>query len=224
MKLSEKFLELAAVGSEWILWILVGLSVVSVAVMIERLIFYAGIQGRDPALVRALHAALDDHDLDKAREVLRGAKSPGARMAAQMLESHGRGVHSMSAIMAALRPGEKLRLERNLNFLGTVGSNAPFIGLLGTVLGIIETFRAIERSGVVGSAEYSNAVMAGIYEALVATAVGLLVAIPAVIAFNYFQRRVKALLGEADALTNMVLSLSGSDDSRPAGADTSRGH
>lgn len=210
MKLSEKFLELSAVGSEWILWILVGLSVVSVAVMIERLIFYSGVQGRDSALVRALHAALADRDIAKAQEILRGATSPGARIAAQMLETSQRGPGSMAAIMAALRPGEKLRLERNLNFLGTVGSNSPFIGLLGTVLGIIETFRAIERSGVMGSAEYSNAVMAGIYEALVATAVGLLVAIPAVIAFNFFQRRVKALLGEADALTNMVLSLSSS--------------
>jgi biopolymer transport protein ExbB/TolQ len=210
MKLSEKFLELSAVGSEWILWILVGLSVVSVAVMIERLIFYSGVQGRDSALVRALHAALADRDIAKAQEILRGATSPGARIAAQMLETSQRGAGSMAAIMAALRPGEKLRLERNLNFLGTVGSNSPFIGLLGTVLGIIETFRAIERSGVMGSAEYSNAVMAGIYEALVATAVGLIVAIPAVIAFNFFQRRVKALLGEADALTNMVLSLSSS--------------
>ena len=124
-----------------------------------------------------------------------------------MLETAGRGSDSMAAIMAALRPGEKLRLERFLSFLGTVGANAPFIGLLGTVLGIIETFRAIERTGVAGSAEYSNQVMAGIYEALVATAVGLVVAIPAVIAYNFFQRRVKALLGEADALTNMVLAL-----------------
>lgn len=207
MKLSEKFLELSAVGSEWILWILVGLSVVSVAIMIERMIFYSSVQGRDAALVRALHAALGERDTAKAQELLRGSPSPGARIAQQMLETSQRGPASMSAIMAALRPGEKLRLERNLNFLGTVGSNAPFIGLLGTVLGIIETFRAIERTGVMGSAEYSNAVMAGIYEALVATAVGLLVAIPAVIGFNYFQRRVKALLGEADALTNMALSL-----------------
>ncbi|WAS92984.1 MotA/TolQ/ExbB proton channel family protein [Nannocystis punicea] len=221
MKLSEKFLELSAVGSEWILWILVGLSVVSVAVMIERLIFYSGVQGRDSALVRALHAALADRDVAKAQEILRSATSPGARIASQMLETSHRGAGSMAAIMAALRPGEKLRLERNLNFLGTVGSNSPFIGLLGTVLGIIETFRAIERSGVMGSAEYSNAVMAGIYEALVATAVGLIVAIPAVIAFNFFQRRVKALLGEADALTNMVLSLSGNQAS---GSDAPRAH
>lgn len=213
MKLSEKFLELAAVGSEWILWLLVILSVVSVAVMIERVIFYAGVRGRDSALVRPLHAALGDKDIGKAHELLRGSTAPGARIASQMLDTHQRGGGSMAAIMAALRPGEKLRLERNLNFLGTVGSNAPFIGLLGTVLGIIETFRAIERTGVAGSAEYSNAVMAGIYEALVATAVGLIVAIPAVIAFNYFQRRVKGLLSEADALTNMVLSLF-SDEAR----------
>jgi biopolymer transport protein ExbB/TolQ len=216
MKLSDKFLELSAVGSEWILWILVGLSVLSVAVMIERAIFYIGVAGRDHTLLRSLHAALSDHDVAKAQALLRDARSPGARIAAQMLESHQRGSGSMAAIMAALRPGEKLRLERNLNFLGTVGANAPFIGLLGTVLGIIETFRAIERQGIAGSTEYSNAVMSGIYEALVATAVGLVVAIPAVIAYNFFQRRVKSLLGEADALTNMIIALLGRSDEKHA--------
>jgi len=207
MKLSEKFLELAAVGSEWILWLLIGLSLLSVAMMIERLIFYQGLRGRDEAVLKTLHVALADHDIARARALVKDSPAPGGRIAAQMLETSARGHASMAAIMAALRPGEKLRLERNLNFLGTVGANAPFIGLLGTVLGIIETFRAIERQGVAGSAEYSNAVMAGIYEALVATAVGLVVAIPAVIAYNFFTRRVKALLGESDALTNMVLAL-----------------
>ncbi len=207
MKLSDKFLELAAVGSEWILWLLVGLSLISVAVMIERIIFYQSIRGRDAALLRGLHTALADHDLATAQALVKNSAAPGGRIATQMLDTSRRGTDSMAAIMAALRPGEKLRLERSLNFLGTVGANAPFIGLLGTVLGIIETFRAIERTGVAGSAEYSNQVMAGIYEALVATAVGLLVAIPAVIAYNFFQRRVKGLLGEADALTNMILAL-----------------
>ncbi|MBL8969354.1 MAG: MotA/TolQ/ExbB proton channel family protein [Myxococcales bacterium] len=207
MKLSDKFLELAAVGSEWILWLLVGLSLISVAVMIERIIFYQSVSGRDANLLKALHSALADNDLARAQALVKDSGAPGGRIATQMLDTSSRGTGSMAAIMAALRPGEKLRLERSLNFLGTVGANAPFIGLLGTVLGIIETFRAIERSGVAGSAEYSTAVMSGIYEALVATAVGLLVAIPAVIAYNFFQRRVKALLGEADALTNMVLAL-----------------
>jgi biopolymer transport protein ExbB/TolQ len=209
MKLSDKFLELAAVGSEWILWLLVGLSLISVALMIERVIFYMGLRGRDAALLKSLHTALTDRDLPRAQNIVKDSPGPGGRIAAQMLETADRGSAAMAAIMAALRPGEKVRLERNLNFLGTVGANAPFIGLLGTVLGIIETFRAIERQGIVGSSDYSNAVMAGIYEALVATAVGLVVAIPAVIAFNFFQRRVKSLLGEADALTNMIIALLG---------------
>lgn len=209
MKLSDKFLELAAVGSEWILWLLVGLSLISVALMIERIIFYVGLRGRDAALLKSLHTALADRDLPRAQNIVKDSPGPGGRIAAQMLETADRGSAAMAAIMAALRPGEKVRLERNLNFLGTVGANAPFIGLLGTVLGIIETFRAIERQGIVGSSDYSNAVMAGIYEALVATAVGLVVAIPAVIAFNFFQRRVKSLLGEADALTNMIIALLG---------------
>jgi biopolymer transport protein ExbB len=124
-----------------------------------------------------------------------------------MLDNRERGGKAMSSIMSAMRPAEKLRLDKNLAFLGTVGANAPFIGLLGTVLGIITTFRMLEQAGTMGTAEYSAAVMGGIYEALVATAVGLLVAIPAVIAFNVFQRRVKLLLGEADALTHMVHAL-----------------
>jgi biopolymer transport protein ExbB/TolQ len=208
MKLSDKFLELAAVGSEWILWLLVGLSLISVALMIERIIFYMGVSGRDAAALKGLHSALADRDIARAQSLVKDSPAPGGRIAVQMLDTAERGSAAMAAMAAAARPGEKLRLERNLNFLGTVGANAPFIGLLGTVLGIIETFRAIERQGIVGSSEYSNAVMAGIYEALVATAVGLVVAIPAVIAYNFFLRRVKSLLGEADALTNMVIALS----------------
>jgi biopolymer transport protein ExbB len=101
----------------------------------------------------------------------------------------------------------EIALTRHLTAIATVGANAPYVGLLGTVLGIITTFRQLEQGGTMGTAEYSKAVMGGIYEALVATAVGLLVAIPAVIAYNYFQRLVKLLLGEADGLTNMVQAL-----------------
>jgi len=216
MNLTEQFLELSSVGAEWILYLLIILSLASVALMIERGLFYRGIRGRDAALLKSLHAALCDGEVDKAKRLVGVASAPGGRIAATMLDNIERGPKAMSAMMDAQRPGEKLRLESNLNFLGTVGANAPFIGLLGTVIGIIETFSQIEGAGVAGSAEYSDAVMGGIYEALVATAVGLLVAIPAVIAYNYFQRRVKALLSEADALTNLVLSLYADGDKPPA--------
>lgn len=211
MNLTEQFLQFANVGAEWILWLLVLLSLASVALMVERALFYRSLSGKDAALLPKLHATLATKDFEQAKQVTQNATAPGGRMVNQMLANVHRGPKAMDAIVDALRPGERVRLDRNLNFLGTVGANAPFIGLLGTVLGIINTFRSIEQSGVQGSAEYTDAVMGGIYEALVATAVGLMVAIPAVIAYNYFLRRIKTLMSEADALTNMVHALLSND-------------
>ena len=95
-----------------------------------------------------------------------------------------------------------MKLERGLVFLGTLGNNAPFIGLFGTVLGIMRAFKDLAANTTEGSA----AVMAGIAEALVATAVGLLVALPAVAIFNAFQRSIKRRLVLSDAVGHVVLS------------------
>ena len=99
---------------------------------------------------------------------------------------------------------QRLKLEKRLTFLGTLGNNAPFIGLLGTVIGIIGAFDALGKAKsatMQGAANVApEAVMSNIAEALVATAVGLLVAIPAVAAFNMFQRVVKTTLANTEAL------------------------
>jgi biopolymer transport protein ExbB len=95
----------------------------------------------------------------------------------------------------------RLKWEKNLAVLATIGSNAPFIGLFGTVLGIIKAFHDLSQQAGAGA----TGVTAGISEALVATAVGLLVAIPAVVAYNVFQRRVKSALGEAEALKSYLV-------------------
>jgi biopolymer transport protein ExbB len=115
----------------------------------------------------------------------------------------------MSATTARVRPA----LEKNLAFLSTVGNNAPFVGLFGTVIGIIQAFDALKPpSGISGAAAAAAAqaatgrVMGTIAEALVATAIGLLVAIPAVAANNIFQRRVKAMLASTESLTQLVLA------------------
>ena len=96
---------------------------------------------------------------------------------------------------------QRQRLEKGLNILATLGANAPFIGLLGTVFGIIQAFSKLssEQGG-------SSTVMASIAQALVATAMGLFVAIPAVIAYNHFNQRLKAMMGSAEALKNLYLS------------------
>ena len=111
-------------------------------------------------------------------------------------------VEAAEKAMSGVATAEKLQMERGLSFLATVGSNAPFIGLLGTVLGIMKAFQDLALDTDEGSA----AVMSGISEALVATAVGLLVAIPAVVLFNYFRGLVKARLARASSLADQVLA------------------
>ena len=95
----------------------------------------------------------------------------------------------------------RLAWDKNLHILATIGNNAPFVGLFGTVLGIIKAFHDLSEQTGTGP----QTVTSGISEALVATAVGLLVAIPAVIAFNLFQRRVKSGLLQAEALKSFLI-------------------
>jgi biopolymer transport protein ExbB/TolQ len=223
MSLTEEFLKFSLLGAEWVLWLLVVLSVLSVYVMIERALFFRGISGADREIRRKLIGALADGDLPAAKKLVENAAGPGGRMVREMLSHAGKRSEAIDAAMNAIRPEEKLRLERNLAFLGTLGANAPFIGLFGTIIGIIKALRDQAESGLLqGGGEASKAVISGIYEALVATAVGLLVAIPAVVAYNTFQRRVKRTLSEAEGLANTARSFI-ADEVEPSGtkaADT----
>lgn len=212
MSLTQEFLKFSLLGAEWVLWLLVVLSVLSVYVMIERGLFFRGVSGADREIRRKLIGALTDGDLADAKKTVENAAGPGGRMVREMLRHAGKSGEAIDAAMNAVRPEEKIRLERNLAFLGTLGANAPFVGLFGTVLGIIKAFKDLAESGLQPGGETSTEVMAGISEALVATAVGLLVAIPAVVAYNIFQRRVKRTLSEAEGLANTARSFIASED------------
>lgn len=205
--ITEKFLDFALLGAEWVMWVLVVLSLISVYVMVERLLYFGSATKADAEVRRKLFETLGDHDYEQAAKLTRDTTGPAARIIGEMVEVAGRGKAAIEAAMNSGRSEEKLRLERNLNFLGTVGSNAPFIGLFGTVLGIIQAFNELAKSGVKPGGEQSATVMAGISEALVATAVGLLVAIPAVVAYNVFQRRVKRTLAHADSVATSALAI-----------------
>lgn len=113
-----------------------------------------------------------------------------------------RGPAALEEVIAGATQSERLKMERGLAYLGTLGNNAPFIGLFGTVLGIIRAFRDLSANTIEGSA----AVMAGIAEALVATAVGLLVALPAVAIFNAFQRAIRAQVVASDVASRVLLA------------------
>jgi biopolymer transport protein ExbB len=202
MQLTERILAFTLLGSAWVLWLLVFLSVISVAVMIERALAMSGRFDGLNAVSDRLRKSLTDGDIAGARELLGEPKSPEVRVALIGIEALTHGKNATVEAMAAARSQERLRLETRLGILGTLGNNAPFVGLFGTVLGIIKAFSDLAKNQSAGA----SAVMMGISEALLATAVGLMVAIPAVIAFNIFQGRVRRTMGRVDALAHLVLS------------------
>jgi len=201
MHLTERLLGFMLLGSEWVLWLLLCLSVISVAVMVERAIFLRA-RGYADALARELRALLKGGDVEGARQALAGRTAPAAVVAAAGIDHYDRGSEAAGEAMAGAKARLRIDMERNLGVLGTLGNNAPFIGLFGTVLGIIKAFADLSHNSGGGA----GAVMAGISEALVATAVGLMVAIPAVIGFNYFQGKVRKSLARVDAIAHLVLA------------------
>lgn len=190
----------ATLGSvEWVLWLLVALSVASVAVMLERGAFYYLRRLRGTA---DLFPLLANMQWEKAQALLQGQKGLEASALLVGLSLVKADPKAAEENMSAALAKGKIGLERYLSFLGTLGSNAPFIGLFGTVLGIIKAFHELGRQS---GADMQQAIMAGISEALVATAVGLAVAIPAVVAFNAFTRTLKSRVGRAQALAHLLL-------------------
>jgi biopolymer transport protein ExbB len=205
MNLTTKFLSFTLLGAEWVLWLLIALSCVSVAIMLERAFFFLT-HGFDVAqATEQLKKLLRSGKISDARALLKTSPAIEAIVLDAGLAEVERGVDAVSEAMLSAKARERLRLERNLAVLGTLGNNTPFIGLFGTVLGIIKASHDMTALKAAGG-EAAAAVMAGVFEALVATAIGLLVAIPAVIGYNYFQRRVRATLSRTDALAHLVLS------------------
>jgi len=200
MDLFEKLSSLSQFGSLWVLWVLVGLSVLALTVVIERGVLFFSSRDDVLGLRREVRGLLSDGNVALARKRLEHSPSFEARVAAAGLDSENAG--SAEERMRGEQQVARLSMERNLAFLGTLGNNAPFIGLLGTVIGIVRAFRELAQS----KGQISAALMAEIGEALVATAVGLLVALPSIALFNLFQRTIRARLSRADALSGEVLA------------------
>ena len=194
--LTEYLSRVAMLGAEWVLYLLAVLSVVSVAMMIERLWTFFR--------TRESLARLEAHFLaptggDSVEMPESGLELETLKAAEQLV---GEGTESvdpavLSERVEALMAAYRRDLERFLPFLGTMGNNAPFIGLFGTVIGVIQAFAVLGDNPEGGA----GAVMSGISEALVATGAGLAVAIPAVVAYNFFSRMVD---GYADRFTPLL--------------------
>ncbi|WP_437283176.1 MotA/TolQ/ExbB proton channel family protein [Sorangium sp. So ce375] len=198
-------------GAAWVMWLMIGLSVVSVAIILERAWFFWSLRDDLTVLARDLRASLDD-SIEAARRRMEASPSAEAAVVSAGLAVAHQGPEAADEAMAGAAALQRMKLERRLAYLGTLGNNAPFIGLFGTVIGVVGAFDALGQAAKTPVAQATSqamapqAVMSSIAEALVATAVGLAVAIPAVAANNFFQRMIKSTLANTEALTRVLLA------------------
>ncbi len=190
---------LTRIGSLAVLAILIALSVWSFTIMIDRYRLFKTMQPTDDAKKRVTQGSWADLQGWAAQQAQLG--NVPARTTHAALTLGGRNPDAIDRAVKSTLTEERARLEKGLTVLATLGSNAPFIGLFGTVLGIIEAFGQL-------SSQQTNtqAVIGGVSEALVATAVGLFVAIPAVVAYNVFGKAAKTITTEAEVLRDLLVA------------------
>lgn len=203
MNIVDELLKIALLGSAWVLYLLLFLSVVSIGVMLERAWYFRKIsRGGGDKLRLSLLRALQDDDAEGAEKLLRDSRTVEGEVVATALSFREGGGRAVSDALEAELSRARKQLEKGMVFLGTIGNNSPFIGLFGTVIGVIVAFHelgtAAARAGAMGN------VMSGIAEALVATGVGIFVALPAVIAYNMAQKRIGEIEQDATSLGRIV--------------------
>ena len=202
MDIQERFNAFAMLGATWVMWLLVILSVIGLAVILERAYYFFATSDDIDALRKMLRDKLAAKDLEGARDGLKKGKGLESQVALAGVDGAPDGYRSAEERMGQQQMLGRLSMERNLAFLGTMGNNAPFIGLLGTVIGIMRAFREMNEA----AGQVTTGLMSDIGEALVATAIGLIVALPSVAAYNLFQRLIKARATRAEALGKEVLA------------------
>ncbi len=201
---------MVGLGTGWILVLMLVLSIVSLAIMLERAWLYWSLRDDVEGLMRDFGRLLRDGDLEGARRRLEASRSAEAAVVVAGVVEAAHGVDSAEEAMEGASALQRMKLEKRLAFLGTLGNNAPFIGLLGTVIGIVAAFDELSKVKMAAAGQSTQlapeAVMARISEALVATAIGILIAIPAVAAFNAFQRVVRGTVANTEALGHVLLA------------------
>jgi biopolymer transport protein ExbB/TolQ len=200
--LVQNLLSLPIFRSEWVIWVLLSLSLLSVAVMVERWFYYRRRKVDFEAVRDEFSKLLGKGDFDAAAKHLAKYNSLETNVTLAGLRGYEKGPESVEDLISGAMSRGKAEYERRLSILATLASNSPYIGLFGTVLGIVRSFKEMSKD----LANASTGVMAGIAEALIATAIGLLVAIPAVIAYNVFKGMVKDSVTNTESLSRVLMA------------------
>jgi biopolymer transport protein ExbB/biopolymer transport protein TolQ len=214
--LVEKLLKVALLGSSWVMWLLLILSVFSIGAMIERVLYFRKRRDDVDELGEKLIELLEQGDQEGARKLLEKSRSVEASVLAPAMRYLDSGPDAFADVIESGMIRARMDLERGSTLLGTLGNNAPFIGLFGTVIGVIIAFHQL---GASQSSASMNAVMGGIAESLVATGVGLFVAIPAVVAYNLIQKHIGDIESNLNAIAKDVSAFLKSGAPEQAGGD-----
>jgi biopolymer transport protein ExbB len=190
----ENFDWIGAMRSSPVMVVIALCSVLTVGFALERLFYFTKRRGNpDNSLATALKA-LRGGNREEAVRVCAASQHPFGPVAAEILRNADLPSEAAEEKLQIVLSEQRMALERNLGFLGTMGNTAPLIGLLGTVWGIMRAFHDMARTGSAGP----SVVAAGVAEALFTTAAGLLVAVPAVMLYNHFVRQMGTLLTVAE--------------------------
>lgn len=205
--LTERLLQFSTVGAEWVLWLLICISILAFAALADRAMLFFRTREKIDELEPRLTAAMLKCDVHAAKQAISrdtfvcNVLRSGIDQLAQGKRDHASIEQAMLGTMAR----ERARFEAHLTPIGTIANNAPFVGLLGTVLGIIQAFVELGKMDT-ASAAANKVIMSAIGEALIATAVGIIVAVPAVAAFNWFKSGITVRLQQAEAMMRAVLA------------------
>ena len=193
---------LTGTGGNWVIYLLFVLSVIALAVIIERVVV---VVRQFQYQISALPVAMKKLEEGSPQTLLAFLRPDSIlyRVAKEMAENASKGSVTLERHLETRISLEKRYLEKHVVILGTLGNNAPFIGLLGTVLGVIRAFHDLGASAGQGP----EVVMQGISEALVATAVGILVALPCVACYNFLQKRIRDTLMDADRFGKQLIAI-----------------
>jgi biopolymer transport protein ExbB len=201
----KTLLQILSMGG-FTMWILLVCSILSLGVIIDRLASYARkSRAKRPAFMERIKEELRRKDVERALEICRDTEAPFARVVQAGLEKAGRPEKLVNGVMERQIAIEESKLERLTGIVGTIGNIAVYVGLFGTVLGIIRAFQDISAAGTGGM----DVVIGGVAEALITTATGLAVAVPSVVLFNYFSRRIERFVDDMELAASEAVDLIG---------------
>jgi biopolymer transport protein ExbB len=187
-----------------VIWLILAASAVAVVIFVERLLYYHRAQINSTEFLNGVRNVLKRDNIVEAVAICDATPGPVARLVKLAILNRDRGREGVREALEDAGFLEVPRLEEKLNVLATIAQIAPLMGLLGTVLGFIQTFAKVEAAGLLA---HVGQLSGGVWQALICTAAGLALAIPAYAGYNYLVGRVNSIVLDMEQVSTEVLNI-----------------